>query len=99
MSNTALSRTTARVAPTIHGFTRATARVAPTIHGFTRATARVAPTIHGCVSPISASGRATDLRFLEESRIARSPRVLFLGMQGRFSYAPLLALLEAGIQV
>jgi methionyl-tRNA formyltransferase len=27
------------------------------------------------------------------------PRVLFLGMQGRFSYAPLRALLEAGIQV
>src|SRR5436305_5050429 len=85
MSNTALSRTTARVAPTIHGFTRATARVAPTIHG--------------CVSPISASGRATDLRFLEESRIARSPHVLFLGMKGRFSYPPLRALLEAGIQV
>jgi methionyl-tRNA formyltransferase len=27
------------------------------------------------------------------------PRVLFLGMQGRFSYAPLRGLLEAGIQV
>jgi methionyl-tRNA formyltransferase len=27
------------------------------------------------------------------------PRVLFLGMQGRFSYAPLQALLEAGIEV
>ena len=27
------------------------------------------------------------------------PRVLFLGMQGKFSYAPLRALLEAGIQV
>jgi methionyl-tRNA formyltransferase len=27
------------------------------------------------------------------------PRVLFLGMQGRFSYAPLRALLDAGIQV
>src|SRR6266480_6608099 len=60
---------------------------------------RVAPTIHGCASPISSSGRATDLRYLEESRIARSPCVLFLGMQGSFSYAPLLALLEAGIQV
>ena len=33
------------------------------------------------------------------SPIAHPPRVLFLGMQGRFSYAPLLALLEAGIQV
>src|SRR6266705_1233076 len=86
-----LTRATARVAPTIHGLTRATARVAPTIHGLTRATARVAPTIHGCASPISSSGRATDLRFLEESRISRSPRVLFLGMQGMFSYAPLLA--------
>jgi methionyl-tRNA formyltransferase len=30
---------------------------------------------------------------------AHSPRILFLGMQGRFSYPPLLALLEAGIQV
>ena len=60
---------------------------------------RVAPTIHGCASPISSSGRATDLRYLEESRIARSPCVLFLGMQGSFSYAPLLALLEAGIKV
>ena len=78
---------------------RITARVNPTIHGLTRATARIAPTIHGCASPISSSGRATDLRFLEESRISRSPRVLFLGMQGRFSYAPLLALLEAGIHV
>src|SRR6266576_1375070 len=29
----------------------------------------------------------------------RLPRVLFFGMQGRFSYAPLHALLEAGIQV
>jgi methionyl-tRNA formyltransferase len=28
-----------------------------------------------------------------------SPRVLFLGMQGYFSYPPLLALLEAGIEV
>src|SRR5437016_536647 len=27
------------------------------------------------------------------------PRVLYFGMQGRFSYAPLHALLEAGIQV
>src|SRR6266852_4034154 len=84
MSNMALSRATARGDPTIHGVTRAIARVAPTIHSLTRATARVAPTIHGCASPISSSGRATDLRFLEESRIARSPRVLFLGMQGRF---------------
>jgi methionyl-tRNA formyltransferase len=33
------------------------------------------------------------------SNIAHPPRVMFLGMQGRFSYAPLLALLEAGIQV
>jgi methionyl-tRNA formyltransferase len=32
-------------------------------------------------------------------KIAHLPRVLFLGMKGRFSYAPLLALLEAGIQV
>jgi methionyl-tRNA formyltransferase len=32
-------------------------------------------------------------------QIAHLPRVLFLGMQGRFSYAPLHALLEAGIQV
>src|SRR5436305_4270303 len=31
--------------------------------------------------------------------MARSPRVLFLGMQGRFSYAPLLALLKDGSQV
>jgi methionyl-tRNA formyltransferase len=30
---------------------------------------------------------------------ARLPRILFLGMQGRFSYPPLRALLEAGIQV
>jgi methionyl-tRNA formyltransferase len=30
---------------------------------------------------------------------AHPPRVLFLGMQGRFSYAPLRTLLEAGIQV
>jgi methionyl-tRNA formyltransferase len=29
----------------------------------------------------------------------RSPRVLFLGMQGYFSYAPLLALLDAGSEV
>ena len=29
----------------------------------------------------------------------RLPRVLFFGMQGKFSYAPLHALLEAGIQV
>ena len=33
------------------------------------------------------------------SSISHPPRVLFLGMQGRFSYAPLLALLEAGIEV
>jgi methionyl-tRNA formyltransferase len=33
------------------------------------------------------------------TKIAHLPRVLFLGMQGRFSYAPLHALLEAGIQV
>jgi methionyl-tRNA formyltransferase len=33
------------------------------------------------------------------SPIAHPPRVLFLGMQGRFSYTSLLALLEAGIQV
>lgn len=36
------------------------------------------------------------------SNLAKSthlPRVLFFGMQGRFSYAPLRALLEAGIQV
>ncbi len=30
---------------------------------------------------------------------ARPPRVLFLGMQGNFSYPPLLALLDAGIEV
>ncbi len=30
---------------------------------------------------------------------AHLPRVLFLGMQGRFSYAPLRTLLEAGIEV
>lgn len=33
------------------------------------------------------------------SSISKPPRVLFLGMQGRFSYAPLHALLESGIQV
>ena len=33
------------------------------------------------------------------AQTAHLPRVLFLGMQGRFSYAPLRALLEAGIQV
>jgi len=33
------------------------------------------------------------------SPIVHPPRVLFLGMQGRFSYAPLRSLLEAGIQV
>jgi methionyl-tRNA formyltransferase len=33
------------------------------------------------------------------SQSAYLPRVLFFGMQGKFSYAPLYALLEAGIQV
>src|SRR5947207_2406653 len=33
------------------------------------------------------------------SPIVHPPRVLVLGMQGRFSYAPLRSLLEAGIQV
>ena len=34
-----------------------------------------------------------------ETPSTHQPRVLFLGMQGKFSYAPLHALLEAGIQV
>jgi len=33
------------------------------------------------------------------TQTAHPPRVLFLGMQGRFSYAPLRALIEDGIQV
>lgn len=33
------------------------------------------------------------------TKVAHLPRVLFFGMRGRFSYAPLHALLEAGIQV
>ncbi len=33
------------------------------------------------------------------TKSAHLPRVLFFGMQGKFSYAPLHALLEAGIQV
>jgi methionyl-tRNA formyltransferase len=33
------------------------------------------------------------------AQTARSPRVLFLGMQGNFSHPPLRALLEAGIEV
>ena len=33
------------------------------------------------------------------TQTAHRPRVLFLGMQGRFSYAPLRALIEAGIEV
>src|SRR5947209_19305911 len=33
------------------------------------------------------------------SQSVHLPRVLFFGMQGTFSYAPLYALLEAGIQV
>src|SRR6266566_7943902 len=37
--------------------------------------------------------------YKKQGLMSNSPRVLFLGMQGRFSYAPLLALLEAGIQV
>ncbi len=37
--------------------------------------------------------------YKKQCLMSNSPRVLFLGMQGRFSYAPLLALLEAGIQV
>jgi len=32
------------------------------------------------------------------TRDAHLPRVLFLGMKGRFSYAPLHALLASGIQ-
>ncbi len=33
------------------------------------------------------------------ARTTRSPRILFLGMQGNFSHPPLKALLEAGIEV
>ena len=33
------------------------------------------------------------------ARIAHVPRILFLGMQGNFSYPPLLALLESGVEV
>ncbi len=33
------------------------------------------------------------------ARTTRSPRILFLGMQGNFSYPPLRALLETGIEV
>jgi len=37
--------------------------------------------------------------YKKQGLMSNSPRVLFLGMQGRFSYAPLRALLEAGIKV
>jgi len=54
-------------------------------------------------------GRCYDMVYSEYYKIqglmsnaaqtTRSPRILFLGMQGNFSYPPLRALLEAGIEV